>query len=239
MAEILHKKEFTFHDRVNNVINGEVKIYWINKRWELHIGLEDYELDTDYSKLQQEFIDYCNSFGWTKFVTDDIKEEVISKLDTYIEDILEADEERIEQVSWEEFDTMVEYDNIPDELQGIFNDDKLWALALHLEITPYDAINDISVSSYDDCFYEYGNREYYVYTDDERESEGRERAKDLIESCYLTKEVKESWIYNHFDMNSAIDDVIDDGYNNLFASYDGDEYEENVNDIYYYIYRCN
>ena len=239
MSKTMYKKQFTFHDRVNNVINGKVDIFWINKRWELHIGLEDYGLDTDYSELQQEFIDYCNSFAWTKFVTDDIEEEVIHQLDTYIEDIEEADEDRIEQITWEEFDTMVENDNIPDELQDIVDDEKLWALALHLDITPYEAINDISVSKYDDCLYEYGNREYYVYTDNERESEGRERAESLIEDCYITNEIKESWLYRHFDMESAIDEVIDDGYGNLFAGYDSNEYEEEINSTDYFIYRNN
>lgn len=239
MSETMYKKEFTFHDRVNNVINGKVEIYWINDRWELHIGLEDYNLDTNYSELQQEFINYCNGFKWTKFVTDDIKEEVINQLDTYLEDIKEADEERIEQITWEEFNIMVNNDNIPDELDGIIDDEKLLALALHLDITPYDAINDILVDKYDDCLYKYSNREYYIYTDDERESEGRVRAESLIEDCYLTKEVKESWLYRHFDMESAIDEVISDGYGNLFASYDRVENEEEVNGTYYYIYRNN
>ena len=81
--------------------------------------------------------------------------------------------------------------------------------------------------------------EYYVYTEEERETEGKDRAESLIDDCYLTKEVKESWLYRHFDMESAIYEVISDGYGSLFAGWDGCEYHEDVYDETYYIYRNN
>jgi hypothetical protein len=235
MSERMFNKEFTFHSKDDKVINGKVEIYWLNNRWELHLRLEDYELNPEYSDIQQEFIDYCNGFKRTKFVTEDTKKEVLEMLEEYIENIEEEEDDRV--YTWEDYDNFVLNNSFPDDLEEL--DDKVIALATHLEISPNEAQDDISEQSYDDCCFDYGKREYYVYTERERDSNGLERAENLIDECYLTDEIRNSWIYRHFDMDSAIEEVISDGYGNLFASYDGAEYEEDVNGNTYYIYRAN
>ena len=235
MNEKMFKKEFTFHSKDDKVINGGVEIYWLNNRWELHLRLEDYELNPEYSDIQQGFIDYCNGFKWTKFVTEDTKEEVLEMLEEYIENIEEEEDDKV--YTWEDYDNFVLNNSFPDDLEKL--DDKVIALAKHLEISPNEAQDDLTESKYNDSEYSYGKRGYYVYTERERDSNGLERAENLIDECYLTDEIRNSWIYRHFDMDSAIDEVISDGYGTLFASYDGDENEEDVNGNTYYIYRTN
>jgi flavodoxin len=72
---------------------------------------------------------------------------------------------------------------------------------------------------------EAGGKEYRFISKDRVDNIAYDYAIDLIEDCYIDAEMRKSWIYKYFDIDKAAEDVISDGYGNVFGSYDGD-YDE-------------
>lgn len=97
-----------------------------------------------------------------------------------------------------------------------------------------DFENDVEVNG---DYYTYEGEEYLILDNGEADTMAEQYAENLIEDCYLTKEIKESWIYRHFDMNSAIEEALSDGRGSLLATYDGEEREVTVDMETYYLYR--
>lgn len=87
---------------------------------------------------------------------------------------------------------------------------------------------------------------YLVLTDEEAGYMAREYAERLIEECYITEEIRNSFLYNHINMDSAIESILNDGRGSLLAIYDGQENEISIEidkwtfeKEYFYIYRTN
>lgn len=114
--------------------------------------------------------------------------------------------------------------------------EKIVALALHLEID-FEEAQRIEVSSYDDCVFEYGSKEYLVCTDSEADEKWEEDLDNYIEDCVLP-EIPEAY-RDYFNDQRFKDDCRQDGREHSLARYDGHEHEQNVLGVYYYIYRQN
>jgi len=114
-------------------------------------------------------------------------------------------------------------------------DDKIVALGNHLEISPCEAKENISVSTYDDCIYEYAGQEYLVCTDDEADEKQDEELENYIDECL---EIPDN-IERYFDREAWKSDARNDGRGHCLNRYDGCEDSEEVNGETYYIYRQN
>jgi hypothetical protein len=78
-----------------------------------------------------------------------------------------------------------EYERRFIEKSRIDDDDRIKALAQHLELDEEEAMDTISVSRYDDNLLEYGKREYYVLTEDEADDKFIEYEKNLWDDMGL------------------------------------------------------
>ena len=81
--------------------------------------------------------------------------------------------------------------------------------------------------------FRYYNAEYLVLTDSEADEEEDERLDNFIDECL---EIPDN-IRPYFDEEKWKRDARMDGRGHIISSYDGCEYEEKVNDTWYYIYR--
>ena len=81
--------------------------------------------------------------------------------------------------------------------------------------------------------FKYHNEEYLVLTDSEADEEEDERLDNFIDECL---EIPDN-IRPYFDEEKWKRDARMDGRGHIISSYDGCEYEEKVNDTWYYIYR--
>ena len=115
-----------------------------------------------------------------------------------------------------------------------FDNDKIIALAIHLELekTEISEIEEV-----DDDNYAYGNNEYLVLDDYDANVLHEDYLEQYIQD-YVLPEIPEAYRY-YFDEKSFIEDCKQDGRGYNLASYDGEEYEINVNGTDYYIYRTN
>ena len=105
----------------------------------------------------------------------------------------------------------------------------------------YSTLEEEITNSYGNC-YEYGREGYLVLTDTEADSEAYDYTYSIWEECYLTEEVKKQlgFLADYIDLDQATKDAIQaDGRGNSLSSYDGEEYEETINNVTYYIYRIN
>lgn len=134
-------------------------------------------------------------------------------------------------------------------------DEKVIALAQHLNIDleineedfeteeeKEEAIQDIiseldSITNSYDNTYNYSNQEYLVLTDEEADEEEDRQLDNYIEECVLC-EIPNN-LRGYFDDEAFKKDAKMDGRGHILSTYDGCEYEEEVNDTYYYIYRMN
>lgn len=94
-------------------------------------------------------------------------------------------------------------------------------------------INKIKESSHNDCLFELGNQEYYVYTDNEADQAWDESLENYIDECILP-ELPEAYQY-YFDNELWKSDARYDGRGHSLSAYDGNENEEGE----YFIYRHN
>ena len=118
--------------------------------------------------------------------------------------------------------------------------DKIIALALHLGLSVEEML-EITECEYDNDLYKAGNKEYYVFTDDEADKKEEECVRNMIEDCYLselTRNNKNHPALNYIDIDRWVEDWCGHRGQNL-ASYDGYEEEQEYDGEVYYIYRVN
>ncbi len=139
-----------------------------------------------------------------------------------------------------------QYDRLNDILDTEYAN-RIIALAIHLDLTVKECVLDIKKATYGEYYYEYGNQEYLVLTDDEANKLEEENVRSVIEDCYLweyQQEEKKTGRSNPLLQYLDIDKWVEDwcGYkgHNL-ASYDGIEYEIKLqwSKEWWYIYRTN
>lgn len=136
------------------------------------------------------------------------------------------------------------------DLKELLNDydEKVIALAQHLELDfeteeeKEEAIQNIideldSISNDYDNTYSYSNKEFLVLTDKEADEEEDRQLDNYLEEC-IYPELPEH-LRGYFDDEAWKSDARIDGRGHNISTYDGAEYEEKVNDTYYYIYRMN
>lgn len=141
------------------------------------------------------------------------------------------------------------------DLKELLNDydERVIALAQHLELDleineadfeteeeKEEAIQNIideldSITSDYDNTYSYGNKEFLVLTDSEADEEEDRQLDNYLEEC-IYPELPENMRY-YFDDEKWKRDAKMDGRGHIISTYDGAEYEEKVNDNWYYIYR--
>lgn len=111
------------------------------------------------------------------------------------------------------------------------------ALGLSLELTYAETVEEIQQSEYDDNVFTYGSKEYLVCTDSEADEKWEEDLDNYIDECVLP-EISEPY-RNYFDDERFKNDCKLDGRGHSLALYDGNEEEQKVAGVYYYIYRQN
>lgn len=80
--------------------------------------------------------------------------------------------------------------------------------------------------------------DYDVYTDWEADNRFNDVMDDIINDLILS-EIPEAYRY-YFDEDRYKRDVlISDGRGHIISAYDGEELEQRINGVYYYIYRQN
>ena len=141
------------------------------------------------------------------------------------------------------------------DLKELLNDydERVIALAQHLELDleineadfeneeeKEEAIQNIideldNISNDYDNAYSYGNKEYLVLTDEEADEEEDRQLDNYLDEC-IYPELPENLRY-YFDDEAWKRDARMDGRGHIISTYDGTEYEEKVNDTWYYIYR--
>lgn len=141
--------------------------------------------------------------------------------------------DRIEEEENNRFDDeeLITWDDIDDV--------KIIALGKHLDIDAREAMEDIEQSSYDDCMYSYSGMDYLVCTDEEADEKEKEAVESIIEECYLSElkhQIKDHPALQYIDMEAWVQDWCGERGENL-NRYDSTEYEQLVNDIWYFIYR--
>jgi len=111
------------------------------------------------------------------------------------------------------------------------SDDHKW-LAL---ISEFGAeMIDADEAVYDDCVFDVGGAQYMVLTEDEKES----RWDDCLDS-YLDDGCVEGADSPYFNREMWKRDARMDGAGHALSSYDGNEYEQHVFDVWFFIYRVN
>ena len=112
-------------------------------------------------------------------------------------------------------------------------DPKVLALAAQLEVDPSDIEENRDVFT---CSEAPG--EYAVMTEDERETAADQYLENYIDECLLP-EMPETARY-YFDHEEwKRDAIMSDGYGHTLASYDGHEHEQQIDGVWYFIYRTN
>jgi len=144
-----------------------------------------------------------------------------------------------------------------DECAAVELDDNIKALVKHLNL---DLKEDGPMIEENGSEYSFGGKDYKVLTDDEADEQTKEYIEEsawafnpsflachskadeevfkcLAEKCESSNDAVLSLIddFDHF-----VDDAISsDGRGHFLSSYDGNEYEEDINNTTYYIYRTN
>ena len=92
---------------------------------------------------------------------------------------------------------------------------------------------DSIVEGYDDNMFSYYSGSYYVLTDSEADDKEDQQLNFYIDECL---EIPDD-IRPYFDDEKWKRDAGMDGRGHIISTYDGCEYEEEVNNTTYYIYR--
>lgn len=90
---------------------------------------------------------------------------------------------------------------------------------------------------FETCKIYIGNIDWLVYTDEEAEEAWEESLYNYIDDCVLP-ELPDKF-HSYFNKESFMSDCKMDSRGSSLSSYDGVEHEETVNNITYYLYRCN
>lgn len=122
------------------------------------------------------------------------------------------------------------------ENDALDDDDDKKALVLYSVCEDWEGGGDLDIeaSTYDDCKFSVGGREYLVLDEDERES----RWDDALDS-YLDDGCVEGADSPYFDREAWKRDARMDGAGHVLNSYDGNEHEFSVGSGWYYVYRQN
>lgn len=141
------------------------------------------------------------------------------------------------------------------------------ALAIHLGIAADDMDADIDVSRYDDTELEYGRQSYRVLTDEEADEAAIAAATDSLwafnvsflsryvpalrdaraakawtkvqgELCEDAGPLVEAMLGDRLD-EAMSDAISEDGRGHYLSGYDGEESEQRVEGVPFYIYRTN
>jgi hypothetical protein len=130
-------------------------------------------------------------------------------------------------------DAVTEAEEIAEKIKAYEEaDDKIKALAEHLEI---DDVSEIETDN--GTNYEYGSQEFLVLTDEEADEEWERQLDNYLDEC-IYPELPDN-IRNYFDDEKWKDDARFDGRGHSISSYDGEENEQKINGTDYYIYRLN
>lgn len=127
-----------------------------------------------------------------------------------------------------EGDETEEWQNFVEEIEGTEE------LPITVNFLIYCQNNLTEIEPYD--VDDYSNN-YLVLTDEEANDKWEEYLENYIEDCILPELPKH--LQNYFDTERWKDDAKYDGRGHSLSSYDGNEYEEEVNGTTYYIYRIN
>lgn len=116
------------------------------------------------------------------------------------------------------------------------------ALALHLECSPSD-IEEETCTHYDMPLYSAQGGEYAVGTDEEADSAWDQSLDSYIEEC-IEPELKFEGLgslsaYVKFDSEMWKRDARMDGRGHSLSGYDGEENEQEIDGVTFYIYRTN
>lgn len=108
------------------------------------------------------------------------------------------------------------------------------ALALHLEIN----CKELEPSYHDARCIEWGNQEWWVFTDEEADNRARDHVESYIADCIIPG-LPPARAY--FDERSFMEDCMDEGRGLQIATYDGEEHEVYIQatDEWLYLYRTN
>jgi len=114
---------------------------------------------------------------------------------------------------------------------------RIKALATHLDCD----IEEIIEFKGDERMLSVGNGkypdEYFVLTDDEAEQEWDERLNSFLDECVLHE--MPDYLQSYFDIGAWKRDAQIDGRGHTISSYDGCEYDVEVDGETLYIYRMN
>lgn len=117
--------------------------------------------------------------------------------------------------------------------------EKMQAVAQHLNIEhDEDEMENLTESTYNENIIEYYNEEYEVLTDEEADERWDEELQYYIDECIMP-EIKDETLRRYFDEEAWKRDARFDGRGHAISRYDGAEYEERINNTWYYIYRQN
>lgn len=112
-------------------------------------------------------------------------------------------------------------------------DDRIAALAQLLDC----ATEDLWLSKHDNQTVVHDDEEYLVLTDSEADEKWEEALENYIDECIIP-EIPDPYKY-YFDREKWTDDAKGDGRGHSLSTYDGEEQEETVDGVDYYIYRTN
>ena len=128
------------------------------------------------------------------------------------------------------------------------------------------SIEEITISSYDDCQFDFENFELLVLTEEEADERAKERIKESVwafnpdfiiqhsdaldyddASRKIIKAISEQYESGNDAMLKLINDFEDfaqdaidcDGRGHFMANYDGEEYEVKVGENWFYVYIMN
>lgn len=227
MNKIIYTREIYYHDQNNVPQNSMLIITTRNNYVEFTMRNPSYQSDFN-PKNDSQIKLYRLWKNWhvKKYCELNDEEKInglIEDCDNICDDIEEEEKEYLESLNVKTEDDI--------------DDDRIIALMKHLDITPEEAYDDIEESKYDDNNYEYGIRMYQVLTDSEADDLLDEYLDSYIDECILNQ-LPEAY-RNYFDSKSWKYDAKNNSRGDSLASYDGREYEEEVNGTTYYIYRKN
>lgn len=123
------------------------------------------------------------------------------------------------------------------KITEIFSDNykKAIALGLNQGLTIIETLEEIEVSSHDNCLLEYAGNYYLVGGDEAMDEAWDESLENYIDECILP-ELPEIY-QKYFDNEAFKKDCWSDGRAHSLNRYDGGEAEEEVEGITIYIYR--
>ena len=102
----------------------------------------------------------------------------------------------------------------------------------------YDQAETMQHLEWDECIFECNNMKFLVVDEEEAEQKATESIENYIDDCVLSG-IPERY-HSYFDSEQFIEDCINiDGIAHTLSTYDGNEYEVEIDEDVYYIYRTS